>query len=153
MIRSLVLATVLMFSAAQASAECGLFSHQINPTEGDTTYYQLGSIGAGQFGTTESTMDDAYSPHVAIVASNLYAYTNVAPGSGESWTITLRQDASDTTLTCTISNTETTCTDIVNAPTLTADGSHLNMAVADDNLSAAASGQILVSFCWSYTAP
>ena len=58
---------------------------------------------------TETVVDNFVTP-VALVFNSLSVGVDVAPGIGNSRVITLRDDAADTTVTCTISGgTATTC--------------------------------------------
>ena len=67
-------------------------------------------VTAGAASTSESL---AYLVlPTAGVFSNLYAYTQQAPGSGQTYTVTFRNVESSTSLTCTISGTSVnTCSD------------------------------------------
>lgn len=48
--------------------------------------------------------------HAGTLA-NLKVFISVAPGAGNSWTITARKNGASTTVTCTIANPNTTCSD------------------------------------------
>jgi hypothetical protein len=43
--------------------------------------------------------------------SNFKVFVSVAPASGKSWTFTVRKNAADTTVTCTITGSATSCSD------------------------------------------
>ena len=48
--------------------------------------------------------------HAGTLA-NLKIFLSVNPGGGKSWTITVRKNGASTTVTCTVSNPNTTCSD------------------------------------------
>jgi hypothetical protein len=103
-----------------------------NPTEAQATP-DFCSFNDGACSTTEANEDDFFTPTgVDYVASNLACVVDVAPAAGDDWTMTLRDDGANTTLTCQISDTATTCTDIANTPTITA-GSKLNLDIESDD--------------------
>jgi len=66
---------------------------------------------------TEADIDVWEMPFGAVV-DQLQCRTNVAPGAGTSWAITLRDDAVNTSLTCTISGTAVNCEDVSNTATI-----------------------------------
>ena len=68
---------------------------------------------------TEGNVDHCAVPFAGTL-KNLYCSVTTAPGGGTSWAITVRDDASDTSVTCTISNTSTTCNDTSNTATVAA---------------------------------
>lgn len=53
-------------------------------------------------------------------ADKFYVKMSTTPGSGKSYAFTLRQNGSDTSLTCTISDSSTTCSDTSNTVSLSA---------------------------------
>lgn len=72
---------------------------------GATTYYAVPGIAA--LNTTEYRF---VVPHGATV-KNLYARVGTAPGAGQGVAITVRKNGSDQTLTCTITDTNTSAND------------------------------------------
>ena len=68
------------------------------------------------------------SPARAITAASLAVRTTVAPGAGNSITVTLRDDGADTALACTIADTATSCSNVAANPAIGA-GSALSLAV------------------------
>ena len=80
-------------------------------------------IGMINNSSSESNMTIAMFPRNATCI-NLRAAVVTAPGTGTSWTITLRAGAagalSNTALTCTIADTATTCSDVTHSATPTA---------------------------------
>lgn len=61
-----------------------------------------------------------------IVCRRLQASVDVAPGAGNSWAVSVRDDGVDTALTCTISETNTSCVDNTNVTVEIASGSDLD---------------------------
>jgi hypothetical protein len=61
--------------------------------------------------------------------TNLKVLINNAPGAGNSWTITVRKNGASTSVTCTISNPNTSCTDTTHSVTFAASDS-LSLLVA-----------------------
>jgi hypothetical protein len=47
----------------------------------------------------------------AGTVKNFYVLAQQGPGTGNSWTMTVRKNSTDTSVTCTISGTNTTCSD------------------------------------------
>ena len=94
--------------------------------------------------SVESTVLDFLVP-VDMVAHDLYVYVDTAPGSGDAWRMTLRDDQANTLLTCDISDLETECFDEVNAPEIAA-GSFLTMLL---DSSIGATDPTFGSFTWT----
>jgi hypothetical protein len=63
------------------------------------------------FLSQSSTESNVQIPLQAGSISNLQVSVITAPGSGNSWTITVRKAGADTAVTCTISGSATTCSD------------------------------------------
>lgn len=61
-------------------------------------------------GGAASGMDALWSVPVNSAVSQLSARVTTAPGAGDSWTVTLRKNGSDTSLSCSIAGTALTCT-------------------------------------------
>ena len=77
----------------------------------------------GAFGTfvaTNATEGSVSVPVPAGTAAKLTVSISAAPGAGRQWTFTVRRSGSDTTVTCTISNPNTTCSDTTNTAAFTA---------------------------------
>ena len=55
-----------------------------------------------------------------MTCRNMYVALTTAPGAGNSWTVTNQPNGSNGNLTCTISDTATTCSDLTNTDTFTA---------------------------------
>lgn len=71
----------------------------------NTEYLYLEGTGASL--STTSTANSQYA--LASTAKRMYVYLLTAPGSGKSRSFTLRQNNADTSITCTISDTATSC--------------------------------------------
>lgn len=76
----------------------------------------LGPAFGSPTGTTSVNANEdlveTLAPARALAARNLAVQTTVAPGTGNSLTVTLRVDGADTALGCTIAGTATTCTNV-----------------------------------------
>jgi len=80
----------------------------------NVTTYDFIQLTNSNLDTTESRLQiPAVSPVPGLKFKNLYAALQTAPGSGTSYTITLRQNAASPTggPACTVSGTATTCND------------------------------------------
>ena len=141
------------FDADVTSTACSsIESVEYNPTEaGATDDYvnlMLSGLTSSAFSATETDQDMFMVPR-DMIARDLRAEVNAAPGVGnDAWVITLRDDAASSTLTCTIDEAATNCSDTTNAPALVA-GSKLDILVissgpgADPNTAATMN----ISFC------
>lgn len=125
---------------------------EYNPTEAGATddYINLMLTGltSSAFSATETDQDMFMVPR-AMVARDLRAEVSTAPGVGnDAWVITLRDDAASTTLTCTIDETATNCSDTSNAPSIVA-GSKLDLLVASSGPGADpdTAATMNISFC------
>jgi hypothetical protein len=81
--------------------------------------------GIAQASAVESDME-MLSPNASISAKDLAVKTSVAPGIGNSVTVTVRDDAVDTTVTCTVSGLATTCSSGAASATIAA-GSRISL--------------------------
>ena len=107
-----------------------------------------GSI-AGRTDALADRRDVVYgSPNATIVARDLRLKLDEAPGAGKSATFTLQDDGVDTALSCTISNTSTSC-DTGATTAEIAPGSELALGVF---VSGFVPGQI-ATFGWRATTP
>ncbi len=124
-----------------------IVSVEINPTEASATNDFINLVD-NTFSTTE-TNENMFRVPVAAIVHNLAVLVDTAPGNGnDDWKITVRDDVADSTLTCTIDESATTCVDASNAPAVVA-LSKLAILVdssGGDNDPDAA-GAITVSFC------
>jgi hypothetical protein len=125
-----------------------------NPTEAGATddYVSLASVdtatGDASFSATESAEDQFIAP-VAIKAVNLRVDIATAPGAGnDAWTITLREDGASTTLTCTIDETATNCSDASNQEAIAA-GADLDFLVTSSGAASDpdANAEMRIAFC------
>ena len=81
-----------------------------DPSTSTTNYSNILQPSA----TSATEADELVEAALATTVSKLVVTLGVAPGSGKSWTFTLRKNGADTGLTCTISDTATTASDLVN---------------------------------------
>ncbi len=68
--------------------------------------FQVAAFGEGG---TNNRQDRLWPVPVAATVTTLRAFVNQAPGTGSSWTVTLRKNAANTSLACTISGTSQSC--------------------------------------------
>jgi hypothetical protein len=100
----------------------------VNPTEASATN-DFANLLDNTISTTEAN-ENLFTIPIAMKAHSLRATVDVAPGAGnDPWAITLRDDSASTTLTCTIDETATSCTDAVNEPVMAA-GSRLAILIS-----------------------
>lgn len=82
-------------------------------TQGATWFFTYG----GAFGTENVAAIPISTPGTF---KNLYASTNTAPAAGQTYTITMRKNAADQTLTCQVTSAGTTCNDTTHTFTVVA---------------------------------
>ncbi|MBI2640944.1 MAG: hypothetical protein HYW91_03635 [Candidatus Sungbacteria bacterium] len=115
-----------------AAASIMTFRSEDSMTAGTTRF-----MGPYQSSALEGTESNAQiDAPIAFTASNLYVRTGAAPGAGKTLVVTLRKNSADTALTCTVSDTNTTCTDLSNSVTFVA-GDDVALSIV---LSAGATG-------------
>lgn len=122
---------------------------EFDPTELGATDDYLNLVE--NLASATETDEDMFMVPIAMTARNLRAQVDVAPGAGnDRWTITLRDDAASTTLTCQIDEANTNCSDTTNAPSLAA-GSKLDIQVTSNAeggpADPTAAAALTVSFC------
>ena len=113
-------------SGGRGGSDCAVVADRLAPNTFPTTD-DFVNLADHTKSVTESGEGDFRVP-TETVASNLYVKINTAPGTGDKWRITLRDDLTSTTLTCDIDDLETECRDTENTPTLAA-GSALTVWV------------------------
>lgn len=96
-----------------------------NPTEAQGTDDYMNLV-AGTMSTTEADEDVLKVGARVTCFDHIACEVDVAPGSGDQWTVTLRDDGASTALNCDIVDTNTTCTD-GDAKVCPAAGSRLNL--------------------------
>lgn len=77
-----------------------------------TEYEGLNGLGNNLWSATEA---DAHMRFPAGIVKKLYVMLGTAPGTGDSYTFTIRSNATNTNLTCTVSEANTTATDSSNS--------------------------------------
>lgn len=76
------------------------------------------------YGTDNADINSFPIIPIAITCRNLYANVSAAPGAGNSWIVTVSDDGTDSgNLTCTISGTATSCTNLAGTTSSMAAGS------------------------------
>jgi len=97
--------------------------------------------------TTESAQLNWLTPK-ELTASTLMVRVLTAPGTGDKWRISLRDDGVTTGITCDISDAELDCTDSSNTAVIAA-GSALTFLVESDagSTDPDASGHMTLAFC------
>jgi hypothetical protein len=82
------------------------------------TYPRFGQwFGRGQ---TDSEPPVQSPMPIGGTVSDLHVFLTPAPGTGNGWTVTVRKNSADTSVTCTVSNTDTTCEDTGNSVSFSA---------------------------------
>ena len=84
---------------------------QTSANTGANTYVAL----AGATGARSTHTDTRIPMSLAGTFDLLYAEVAAAPGVGKSWTITMQTNGSDSTITCSISGTNTKCNDVTHS--------------------------------------
>lgn len=131
-----------------------------------TTQQVIGS-GTDTFGATSTTnteykalvIDDQAGAittpaqtYAVVAADGAFSSLRVElegdPGAGNSWTFSIYVDGSATSVTCTISNAETNCTDLVNSVAVTA-GQLINIQIDPDSTPDAPSSGAGLSVMWT----
>lgn len=119
-----------------------------NPGEGaGATEYISMQDGTATPNGTETNVDDTVVP-TAVIFHTLRVVVDVAPDNGggtQSRAITLRDDAANTAVTCTISEAETSCTYTATVVTAAA-GSKMDYSLVNTGTPATAA-EIVISLC------
>lgn len=97
--------------------------------------------------TTSTTENNVNVPLPSGTASKLVVSLTSAPGAGRSATITIRKNGGNTTLTCTVSDAATTCTNAVDSVAFS-DGDLLSILYTEAGAAASR-----VRFGFEYNSP
>jgi hypothetical protein len=116
------------------------------PAAGATSYARFG--GKTALNATQTNVSSVVAAPGTI--DNLYGYVSTAPGTGETYTLTLVKNGSDTSLTETISGTGTATPAPTSNPVTVVAGDLISVKVVS-SAAAAASGMIHVSVQWTPT--
>ncbi len=100
-----------------------------------TATFQVAAFGVGG---TNNRQDRLWPVPVAGAVSTLRAFVGQAPGTGDSWTVTVRKNAANTALSCTISGAGQTCTD--SGPVSVAAGDRLGVEFVEGGTAAGTQG-------------
>lgn len=112
-------------------------------TQGTNDYINLTDHTKSSVESSEST----FRVPINMKAHDLHVFVDTAPGGTDTWKTTLRDDAADTTLTCTITGTETECFDDEEVPSIDS-GSILTLVVdSSDGPTAPTFGSFVLAFC------
>lgn len=112
---------------ADSDVDCYPISILMNPTEAGATDDYV-NWQDGTFGTSEGA-DDHWTAPAEMRVHSLSAKFATAPGSGDTWTVSVVDDAT-AVLTCTVSGTATEC---INNDTRTiAKGSGMTFLITSD---------------------
>lgn len=102
----------LMSASAHASEQVWFGGRQDSPSTFAARWNNL--MGGGSaWNVTESQMDGIVTAAGTIDTLNFVV--DSSPGSGRSWIATVRKNAADTDLTCTITNSNTSCSDLTHS--------------------------------------
>ncbi len=110
---------------------CGaLFHAQVDPTEAGATddFMSMWDHGGS---TTEGNEDLFMANDALLTFHSLACVTATAPGAGDDWVITMRDDGADTAVLCVIDDTNTSCTSTTLSAAVAA-GSLLNFDISSD---------------------
>ncbi len=123
-----------------------------NGTSGSAIGGNYANTGTNNFlipwgSTTNATEANANVPLPSGKASKLVVSLTVAPGAGQSATVTIRKNGVNTALTCTVSGTATTCSDLVNSVTFS-NGDLLSVLYAEAGAAASR-----IRFAFEYNSP
>lgn len=91
----------------------GILYASVNPTEAQGTDDFM-SMNDHAGSTVEGNEDDYVIAPGAVTFHSLYCKIDVAPGAGDEWRIVVRDDGGDTAVTCDISDSATSCSDLTN---------------------------------------
>lgn len=86
--------------------------------------FAMGTFGEGSDTGDNSVLDDLWPVPRAGSVKDLHAYVDTAPGGGDSWTVAVRKNGSNTSMSCAISGSNKSCND----------GSHSVSFAAGDRL-------------------
>lgn len=90
-----------------------------SPSTSATNYTWINSTDASGAWSATQTDRDMVVPH-AMTLDRLQVQVAIAPGIGKNWALTLMVNGSASSLTCTISDTNTTASDVSNTVSLSA---------------------------------
>jgi hypothetical protein len=114
--------TCCMSITPSALGECYFGFGSANlPSNSGTTYEQTNGDGGGWVASESARYMSSLPPETV---RKLHWKASTAPGSTRSWTLTLRDSSSDTSITSTISESNTTGSDTSNSVTLTGGGAY-----------------------------
>jgi hypothetical protein len=116
-------------------------------TSGGTTFssanLRYGIFGGSGISSTEANVQQVLP--VAASASNLYVRISAQPGSGNSYTFTLRKNSADTSLSCSISGTATVCSNSSGAVSFSA-GDLISIEITPSSNPASATGSWAIQY-------
>jgi len=110
------------------SSNVSVFSARITGYSGVMSPAFAAPTGTSAASSNEDLVE-TLAPARAFSARNLAVQTMSAPGGGNSLTVTLRADAADTALSCTIAGAATSCTNVADSPSIAA-GATLSLEVS-----------------------
>src|SRR3990167_2951771 len=102
----------LLIGTGNAQVRVGLFLIGGSDTTNRGAIYTI-QLFADDSGFTNTNAPPIATP-IAMTCRNLVVNVFTAPGAGASWVATLQENETNTALTCTISDTNTQCTDTTN---------------------------------------
>lgn len=118
-----------------------IVASNIQQNTGATTYSPM--VG-GLAAQTNENLGMGIIPPAGTFA-NMYVCDTAAPGVGKSWTYVFRSSKSNSTITCTVSDTNTCCSDIVHSSTTVA-GELVSISATPSGTPAAANAIFGISF-------
>lgn len=104
------------------------------------------AMPGGETSGSETTEDEWRMP-LASTCSNLYVGLQAAPGAGNSWAVSLNiNGTASTNVTCTISGTATTCSDLTGSESIAADAT-VNIEFLESGTAVSTSNLAVSAFC------
>ena len=125
--------TTVVEGAKGESMLCGS-TYDTNISNAATSYFPLSGSKSG--GALVEANVHMIVPFYGTI-KNLWANASAAAGAGNNYVITIRKNAGDTTLTCTIGETDPNCNDVTNSFTVVP-GDRINFEVTPNSLPTAA---------------
>jgi len=85
---------------------------------------------------------------MAMTCDNLRVQVDTAPGAANSWTATVQKNGANSSLTCTIADTGTTCSDTSNSTGAIAAGDMIQLNVAETGTATGTGGSSWSMVCY-----
>lgn len=135
---------------ADDDLDCQAVSGHFNPTESTVTFDWVSLVDQSLSASSNNDVDDFIVSRDMLVWG-LRAEVGVAPGSGDLWSVFLQDDGTALNVSCTITDTNTTCSSPSTTMATVAAGSDLVLFVSSAGGAGtpATTGEMRFSFCLS----